>query len=85
MAIDSRQDLDRLAGLHPLQKPPDRLKVPVTTFDVPSSVDLPLDKVKVNLSRAHDRARNRRDVPDTIGRFVRQDFEIVTYSHCSNC
>lgn len=84
MAVDPREDIHGFFSLHPLQKPSDRLKVSVTAFDVMEVVDLAVNEVKVYLRRAYNRTRNRRYVPDTIRRFVRQYFEIVSYSHCSN-
>lgn len=85
MAVDTGQDFDGFAGIHAFQKSSDRLKVSVASFDVTKVVDLSVNEVKINLGRAHDRARNRCYVSDTVRRFVRQYFEIVTYGHCSNC
>lgn len=63
----------------------DRLKAAIAAFDVMKVVNLPVNEVKINLRRAHHSTRNRRYVSDTVRRFVRQNFEIVTYSHFSNC
>ena len=85
MAVDTGQDLDGLPGIHSFQKPSDSLKVSVASLDVMKVVDLPVNKVKVNLRRADQSTWQSRYVSDTARRFVRQDFEIVTYSHSSNC
>lgn len=85
MAVDTREDIHGLFSIHSLQKPPDRLKVSVTAFDVMEVVYLAVNEVKVYLRRAHNRTRNRCYVPYAIRRFVRQYFEIVPYGHCSYC
>lgn len=84
MAVDPRQNLDSFAGVHAFQKPPDGLKVSVTAFDVVKVVDLSVNKVKVNLCRAHQGTRNRRYVSDTVSRFVSNYLEIITDVHSSN-
>lgn len=85
MAVDTGQYYYGLVGIHTLQKPSYRLKISVTPFDVMKVVDLAVNEIEVNLCRTDKRARNRRYMSDTIRRFVRQYFKIVTYSHCGNC
>lgn len=81
VAVDPGQYLDGPFGLHSLQKSSDGLEIPVAASDVAEVVDLPVHKVKVNLSRTHNRARLRGYVPDSVRRFVRQYFEVVSYIH----
>lgn len=84
MAVDTGQGLDCFTGVHTFQKSSDGLEVPVAAFDVMKVVDFPVNKVKVNLCRADQSARNRCYVSDTVSRFVSNYLEIITDVHGRN-
>lgn len=84
MTVDPGQNLNGFSCLHSFQKPPDRLKVSIASLYVMQIVNLPVNEVEINLSRADNHTRYSSDVPDTVSRFVSNYLEIISDVHSRN-